>query len=45
MPDYFTSVAEGDFYGWPMGVTTLPDGSLLVADAAADKIWRVNAAK
>ena len=28
-------------YGRPVGVTTLPDGSLLVADDAADRIWRV----
>ena len=31
-------------YGRPVGVATLPDGSLLVADDAADKIWRVSAA-
>lgn len=28
-------------YGRPVGITTLPDGSLLVADDAADRIWRV----
>ncbi|MFD2718049.1 PQQ-dependent sugar dehydrogenase [Hymenobacter monticola] len=32
-------------YGRPVGVTTLPDGSLLVADDAADRIWRVSATK
>ena len=30
-------------YGRPVGVVALPDGSLLVADDAADKIWRVSA--
>ena len=31
-------------YGRPVGVVALPDGSLLVADDAADTIWRVSAA-
>ncbi|MGY3090012.1 glucose/arabinose dehydrogenase [Hymenobacter sp. UYAg731] len=47
--DFLTGfLAGGDSenaYGRPVGVTTLPDGSLLVADDAADKIWRVSAAK
>ena len=45
--DFLTGFLAGgdskDAYGRPVGVTTLPDGSLLVADDAADKIWRVNA--
>jgi len=31
-----------DAHGRPVGVATLPDGSLLVADDAVDKIWRVS---
>ena len=46
--DFLTGFLVGgdskDAYGRPVGVTTLPDGSLLVADDAADKIWRVSAA-
>ncbi len=30
-------------YGRPVGVATLPDGSLLVADDAGNKLWRVAA--
>ena len=30
-------------YGRPVGVVTLPDGSLLVADDAGNKLWRVRA--
>ena len=44
--DFLTGFLAGgdskDAYGRPVGVTTLPDGSLLVADDAADKIWRVS---
>jgi glucose/arabinose dehydrogenase len=47
--DFLTGFLAGgnskDAYGRPVGVTTLPDGSLLVADDAADKIWRVSTAK
>ena len=47
--DFLTGFLAGgdskDAYGRPVGVTTLPDGSLLVADDAADKIWRVSAAR
>ncbi len=32
-------------YGRPVGVTVAPDGALLVADDASDKIWRVSATK
>ncbi|WP_201984023.1 PQQ-dependent sugar dehydrogenase [Hymenobacter rubidus] len=45
--DFLTGFLAGgdskDAYGRPVGVTTLPDGSLLVADDAGDKIWRVSA--
>jgi glucose/arabinose dehydrogenase len=30
-----------EVYGRPMGLAVLPDGSLLVADDAGDRIWRV----
>ncbi|UOQ97387.1 sorbosone dehydrogenase family protein [Hymenobacter sp. 5317J-9] len=45
--DFLTGFLAGgdskEAYGRPVGVTTLSDGSLLVADDAADKIWRVSA--
>ncbi|HEX8327617.1 MAG TPA: sorbosone dehydrogenase family protein [Hymenobacter sp.] len=45
--DFLTGFLVGgdskDAYGRPVGVTTLPDGSMLVADDAADRIWRVSA--
>lgn len=45
--DFMTGFLAGgnskDAYGRPVGVTTLPDGSLLVADDAGNKIWRVTA--
>jgi glucose/arabinose dehydrogenase len=45
MEDFLTGfVADDDrslVYGRPCGVTMLPDGSLLVADDAGDRIWRV----
>ena len=44
--DFLTGfLASGDSkaaYGRPVGVAVLPDGSLLVADDAADKLWRVS---
>ncbi|QIP14052.1 sorbosone dehydrogenase family protein [Spirosoma aureum] len=47
--DFLTGfIADGtdkDVYGRPVGVTVLPDGSLLVADDAAGRIWRVAASK
>ncbi len=36
---------DAKVYGRPVGVTIATDGSLLVADDASDKIWRVSAAK
>ena len=45
--DFLTGFLAGggskDAYGRPVGVVTLPDGSLLVADDAADRLWRVSA--
>jgi glucose/arabinose dehydrogenase len=34
-----------DVYGRPVGVTVLPDGSMLVTDDVNDRIWRVVAVK
>ncbi|MCC2548501.1 sorbosone dehydrogenase family protein [Hymenobacter sp. BT175] len=45
--DFLTGFLAGgdsdDAYGRPVGVATLPDGSLLVADDAGNKLWRVSA--
>lgn len=44
--DFLTGFVAGkdkDVYGRPVGVAVLPDGSLLVADDAAGRIWRVAA--
>jgi glucose/arabinose dehydrogenase len=43
MEDFLTGFAASgsDAYGRPVGVTMLPDGSLLVADDEGGKIWRV----
>jgi glucose/arabinose dehydrogenase len=47
--DFLTGFLVGgkskDAYGRPVGIATLSDGSLLVADDAADKIWRVSASQ
>jgi len=34
-----------EVYGRPVGVTVLPDGSMLVTDDVNDRIWRVTAVK
>ncbi len=42
--DFLTGFVAGDnkdVYGRPVGVVTLPDGSMLVADDASGRIWRV----
>lgn len=36
---------SNEVYGRPVGVTILPDGSMLVTDDVNDRIWRVMAAK
>ncbi|GAB2771206.1 sorbosone dehydrogenase family protein [Hymenobacter latericoloratus] len=47
MQDFLTgfiaNAADKEVYGRPVGITYLPDGSLLVADDAADTLWRVAA--
>ncbi|MFD2933729.1 PQQ-dependent sugar dehydrogenase [Spirosoma flavum] len=46
--DFLTGFVAGknkDVYGRPVGVTVLPDGSMLVADDASGRIWRVAANK
>jgi glucose/arabinose dehydrogenase len=44
--DFLTGFLVGggseDAHGRPVGVVTLPDGALLVADDAGNKIWRVS---
>ncbi len=39
---FLANDGSDDGYGRPVGVVTLPDGSLLVADDAGGKIWRVS---
>lgn len=46
--DFLTGFLAGndkDVHGRPVGVTVLPDGSMLVADDAAGRIWRITAKK
>lgn len=46
--DFLTGFLAGnnkDVHGRPVGVTVLPDGSMLVADDASGRIWRVAASK
>ncbi len=38
---FIANADESEVYGRPVGVTFLPDGSMLVADDAGDVIWRV----
>ena len=37
----FLVPGRGEAYGRPVGLAVLPDGSLLVADDAGDRVWRV----
>jgi glucose/arabinose dehydrogenase len=39
----FLVPGKDEVYGRPVGLAVLPDGSLLVADDAGDRIWRVSA--
>jgi glucose/arabinose dehydrogenase len=41
---FVANAAEKEVYGRPVGVTEMPDGSLLVLDDAGNKVWRVAAA-
>ncbi|HYE34369.1 sorbosone dehydrogenase family protein [Methylocaldum sp.] len=47
--DFLTGFIAGEgkreVYGRPVGLAALPDGSLLVADDAGGKIWRVSAVR
>lgn len=36
---------EDEVYGRPVGIAVLPDGSILVADDAANTVWRISVAK
>jgi len=40
---FVSDLEKGEVYGRPVGITVLPDGSMLVADDAANTIWRVSA--
>lgn len=42
---FMANADKKEVYGRPVGVAVLPDGSLLVADDAGGKIWRVSADK
>jgi glucose/arabinose dehydrogenase len=39
---FVADAARSEIHGRPCGVAELPDGSLLVADDAADTVWRVS---
>ena len=45
--DFLTGfvLPNGTVWGRPVGVTTAPDGSLLVSDDASNSVWRVSYAK
>jgi glucose/arabinose dehydrogenase len=40
---FIADAVKEEVYGRPVGITVLPDGSLLVADDSGNKIWRVKA--
>jgi glucose/arabinose dehydrogenase len=42
---FVKNAATREVFGRPVGLAVLPDGSLLVADDAANTIWRVSAVK
>lgn len=39
---FIADKGKSEVYGRPVGVAVLPDGSLLVADDAGNKVWRVS---
>jgi glucose/arabinose dehydrogenase len=39
---FMADMSSSEVHGRPVGVTLMPDGSLLVADDAGDVIWRVS---
>ncbi|MVN22141.1 PQQ-dependent sugar dehydrogenase [Mucilaginibacter arboris] len=42
---FIADESKNEVYGRPVAVEEMPDGSLLVADDGASKIWRVSASK
>jgi glucose/arabinose dehydrogenase len=42
---FIADASKFEAYGRPVGVTVLPDGSLLVADDSGGKVWRVTVKK
>lgn len=42
---FIADEAKSEVYGRPVGVTTLPDGSLLINDDDSNVLWRVSAIK
>jgi len=42
---FIANLEEADVYGRPVGVTTAPDGSLLVNDDTGNAIWKVSYSK
>jgi glucose/arabinose dehydrogenase len=42
---FIADAAKSEVYGRPVGVTVLPDGSLLVNDDSGNRLWRVKAVK
>lgn len=41
---FIADPAKSEVYGRPVGIAVLPDGSLLVADDAGHRIWKISAA-
>jgi glucose/arabinose dehydrogenase len=39
---FISSMEDKEVYGRPVGVTVLPDGSLLVADDSSSTLWRIS---
>ncbi len=39
---FISNMSKSEVHGRPVGVTVMPDGSLLVADDASDTIWRIS---
>jgi len=42
---FIADASKSEVYGRPVGVTVLPDGSVLVADDSSGVLWRVSAKK
>ena len=40
---FIVDPAKDEVHGRPVGLTTLPDGALLVTDDTSDTIWKINA--